>query len=215
MERIAELRQERGWSQVKLGAVADVNPSTVNQIERGMRHPNSSTLEKLAGALEVEVAELFRRAEAPKARAPLSEEDKRRGIRQQLRNHFYGRGRNYEATRREVEKYSRRWEQKLDKGSFSREALAEWFAIAAVLRPLIDESFSAELRDLVAEHGQEPDLVEKYSVLRPAVERWGSLCLRVMSEGERRFDDVVLEDISVEDRAEMKFWAEEIHASAS
>lgn len=65
MERIAKLRRERGWSQVKLGAKADVNPSTVNQIERGMRRPNSTTLEKLAGALEVDVAELFPKAEAP------------------------------------------------------------------------------------------------------------------------------------------------------
>lgn len=70
MERIAELRRERGWSQVKLGAKAEVNPSTVNQIERGMRHPNSTTLEKLAGALEVGVADLFDRADTPKAQAP-------------------------------------------------------------------------------------------------------------------------------------------------
>lgn len=74
MEQIAELRRERGWSQVKLGAKAEVNPSTVNQIERGMRHPNSSTLEKLAVALEVEVAELF----SPKGQPPPPEQDERR-----------------------------------------------------------------------------------------------------------------------------------------
>lgn len=72
--RIAELRKERGWSQAKLGARADVDPSTVNQIERGARRPNSSTLEKFAVALEVEVRDLY-----PKAQEPLPyEEDRRR-----------------------------------------------------------------------------------------------------------------------------------------
>lgn len=82
MQRIAELRRERGWSQVKLGARADVNPSTVNQVERGLRHPNSTTLEKLAGALGVGVADLFPKAEAPSAKAspglPDPEEEERR-----------------------------------------------------------------------------------------------------------------------------------------
>ena len=65
MEQLKRLRRERGLSQAKLAALADIDPSTMNQIERGAREPTTTTLRKLARALDVSIAELLEEA-APK-----------------------------------------------------------------------------------------------------------------------------------------------------
>jgi transcriptional regulator with XRE-family HTH domain len=73
MEKLKQLREERGLSQVKLAARADLNPATVNQIERGMRDASPGTLRKLADALEVSLYDLLEE-EAPIVLAPQPEE---------------------------------------------------------------------------------------------------------------------------------------------
>lgn len=70
MEELRRLRKARGLSQAKLAALADLDPSTVSQIETGARRANTRTLERLAAALGAEVADLF-----PKGQAPLPLED--------------------------------------------------------------------------------------------------------------------------------------------
>ncbi len=69
MEKLKQLREERGLSQVKLAARADLNPATVNQIERGMRDASPGTLRKLADALDVSLVELLE-TDSPKAQTP-------------------------------------------------------------------------------------------------------------------------------------------------
>jgi|SRR5829696_2741190 transcriptional regulator with XRE-family HTH domain len=64
-QEIRRLREAKGWGQAKLAVEAGVAVSGVSQIENGRRNPNSSTLVKLAGALGVEVADFFPKAEAP------------------------------------------------------------------------------------------------------------------------------------------------------
>lgn len=64
MERIRQLRKERGLSQAKLAVMADMDPATLNRLERGTGNPNLKTLERVADALGVEVADFF-----PKARS--------------------------------------------------------------------------------------------------------------------------------------------------
>src|ERR687898_467968 len=59
MDRIRQLRKERGLSQAKLAVMADMDPATLNRLERGTGNPNLKTLERVAAALEVEVADLF------------------------------------------------------------------------------------------------------------------------------------------------------------
>jgi transcriptional regulator with XRE-family HTH domain len=59
MDQLKRLRVEKGLSQAKLAALADVDPSTVNQIERGAREASPATLRKLADALDVGIAELL------------------------------------------------------------------------------------------------------------------------------------------------------------
>jgi transcriptional regulator with XRE-family HTH domain len=69
MEQLKRLREERGLSQVKLAARADLNPATVNQIERGVRNASPGTLRKLAEALGVSLVDLIE-GNYPKAPAP-------------------------------------------------------------------------------------------------------------------------------------------------
>src|SRR5215208_3783809 len=66
MDQLKRLRTEKGLSQAKLAALADIDPSTVNQIERGAREASPATLRKLAEALDVSLAELLE-DRAPKA----------------------------------------------------------------------------------------------------------------------------------------------------
>jgi transcriptional regulator with XRE-family HTH domain len=59
MEQIRQLRKERGLSQAKLAVMADMDPATLNRLERGTGNPNLKTLERVAEALGVEVADFF------------------------------------------------------------------------------------------------------------------------------------------------------------
>jgi transcriptional regulator with XRE-family HTH domain len=61
---IRQLREEKGWNQTELGFHADASPSIISLIENGKRNPSTATLAKIAGALDVEVVDLF-----PKARS--------------------------------------------------------------------------------------------------------------------------------------------------
>jgi transcriptional regulator with XRE-family HTH domain len=72
MEKLRRLRTERGLSQARLAARAELDPSTVNQIERGAREASPATLRKLAEALDVGLAELLEDV-SPKAPAPSPE----------------------------------------------------------------------------------------------------------------------------------------------
>jgi len=60
---IRRLREEKGWNQTELGFHADTSPSIISLIENGKRNPSTATLAKIAGALGVEVVELFPKAD--------------------------------------------------------------------------------------------------------------------------------------------------------
>ncbi len=83
MEQLKRLRTERNLSQTKLAQLADLNPATVNQIEKGAREASTATLRKLADALEVSIAELLE--DSPKAQAPLPFEEQ---VEEQRRSRF-------------------------------------------------------------------------------------------------------------------------------
>ena len=67
---IRRLREARGWSQAKLAGDTGMGVSGISQIETGARNPSAVTLSKIAGALGVEVGDLF-----PKAQSPLPFEE--------------------------------------------------------------------------------------------------------------------------------------------
>jgi transcriptional regulator with XRE-family HTH domain len=65
VEQLRRIREERGLSQARLAGRADLDPTTVNQVETGVRTPNFRTLEKLAKALDVHVFELLAEPAGP------------------------------------------------------------------------------------------------------------------------------------------------------
>jgi len=58
--RIAELRIDRGWSQLELAGRADLHRPYLTGIETGSRNPSLDVLVRIANALHVPLMELFR-----------------------------------------------------------------------------------------------------------------------------------------------------------
>jgi transcriptional regulator with XRE-family HTH domain len=65
---IRELRHERNMSQEALALEANINRSYASGIERGVRNVSLTNIAKLAGALDVELSELFLLVEEIKQR---------------------------------------------------------------------------------------------------------------------------------------------------
>jgi transcriptional regulator with XRE-family HTH domain len=80
MDELRRIRKERGLSQQRLADLANVDKVTIVHIEGGKVSPKVETLEKLAAALEVDLADLF-----PKAQAPLFPELPDPGTQEQRR----------------------------------------------------------------------------------------------------------------------------------
>ena len=63
MEFVRQIRKERGWSQERTAAEASIDRVTLVDIEIGKSSPSVETLQKLASALGVEVADFFPRTQ--------------------------------------------------------------------------------------------------------------------------------------------------------
>ena len=75
--QIRRLRKAKNWSVAQLAVYAGMSPSAVSQIETGRRSPTATSMTKLAKALEVEVQDLFPKAQPrllPEAPQPSSEQ---------------------------------------------------------------------------------------------------------------------------------------------
>jgi transcriptional regulator with XRE-family HTH domain len=57
---LRKFRSCREWSQMELAEKADISMNFLSEIERGNKWPSPENLQNLAGALGVEVYELFR-----------------------------------------------------------------------------------------------------------------------------------------------------------
>jgi len=60
-QRIRDLRQARDWSQQLLADHAQIERAHLSRLEDGRREAGLRVLERIANALGVDVAELFRR----------------------------------------------------------------------------------------------------------------------------------------------------------
>lgn len=56
--RVRELRNARGWSQEELADRADLHRTYISAVERGVRNPTITVIERIAKALNVRMAEL-------------------------------------------------------------------------------------------------------------------------------------------------------------
>jgi transcriptional regulator with XRE-family HTH domain len=60
---IRYLRNEKGWSQVRLAQLSGVDVSTICTLEKEHRTPTVESLEKIARALKVSLSSIFRISE--------------------------------------------------------------------------------------------------------------------------------------------------------
>jgi transcriptional regulator with XRE-family HTH domain len=58
-DRVRELRNLRGWTQVELGEKCELHRTFIGSVERGERNISILNLRVFAGALRVPIAELF------------------------------------------------------------------------------------------------------------------------------------------------------------
>jgi transcriptional regulator with XRE-family HTH domain len=182
---VRRLREAKHWSQTKLAAETGMAVSGVSQIENGHRNPNSATLIKLARALEVEVADLF-----PKAEAPLWLDDaltERRLI-------------DYRSCREALDRFCDYWEPVLAEGRLDRRACEEFEIAAKLASKLLLELWGVEKVEVQIRHGEDPriidvsapwprDLMKKKSELWPAIDRWMGISLQIDKIAKERFGE--------------------------
>jgi transcriptional regulator with XRE-family HTH domain len=58
-ERVKELREERRWSQTRLGYETGLSPTTISRLETGKHAPQDRTVKDLARAFGVDERELL------------------------------------------------------------------------------------------------------------------------------------------------------------
>jgi transcriptional regulator with XRE-family HTH domain len=58
-KRISSIRKAKGYSQLDLGSIIDMEKSNLSAIENGRQNPSSLTLKKIADALQVQVLNFF------------------------------------------------------------------------------------------------------------------------------------------------------------
>lgn len=116
-KEIKRLRKRKGWTQTELAVYAGSSQPTINQIESGARNPSTRTLEKVAGALGVEVRDLFPLDQAP---LPLEDPDEEALAARRVRA-FLGRAPSEEERIHELDKateilrgYADRWRMEID-----------------------------------------------------------------------------------------------------
>jgi transcriptional regulator with XRE-family HTH domain len=141
MDELRRIRKERGLSQQRLADLANVDKVTIVHIEGGKVSPKVETLEKLAAALGVEMADLF-----PKAQPPLPEADlERRGgaTDTELLREYEDLTRRYRmAFRRELEGLAEPWDERLRSGAFDRSMVEQFFADVAAISEGVSQALA-------------------------------------------------------------------------
>ncbi len=67
-ENLRKIRIKKGLTMIQLAFEADIEYSQIAKIERGVSNPTISTVQLLASALDIPVADLFRFQFPPKER---------------------------------------------------------------------------------------------------------------------------------------------------
>ena len=63
-KNLRQQRTDKGLSQEALAEKADLDPTYISGIERGVRNPSVLSIVRIAGALEIESADLFQGVKA-------------------------------------------------------------------------------------------------------------------------------------------------------
>jgi transcriptional regulator with XRE-family HTH domain len=186
MERIRQLRQEQGLSQVKLAVMADMDPATLNRLERGTGNPNLKTLQRVATALDVEVTDLL--GKAPASSQPnfngLLEEEQRHTELEEIRE-------SYRDTREGLDRYCDLWEKRIADDDLERQAVLEFMHAAKALLPALRDSVVSEMIEIArvvgaAEDGGISDEMHAEASIEPAADRYHEIGRRLEAVWRQR-----------------------------
>jgi transcriptional regulator with XRE-family HTH domain len=190
MDRIRQLRTERGLSQAKLAVMAGMDPATLNRLEQGKGNPNLRTLERVADALGVEAAELLGKAQAPTSQRPLFNNgvrDEERRIRlEEIRE-------GYLASREGLNRYCAHWEQRrADNDLEDRPALREFLRVAEDWYPILLDTMLSEVLELAVALSLPEDSgitseVWAESSMKPVVDRYHKIATALADVWNERF----------------------------
>ncbi len=187
MDQLKRLRTEKGLSQAKLAALADIDPSTVNQIERGAREASPATLRKLAQALDVSIAELLEDA-APKAHRRSSLEPSFNDVLEDLRR-TTERFQSHHKIQKAMDEYREIWERRLSEEDLDKTALEEAGRALRAFWPAVTAAADAEMYEFQRQ-GIALEVAEAESVLLPAIARFQALGERVNDTYRQKFQNV-------------------------
>jgi len=142
VERIRQLRNDKGLSQAKLAVAAGMDPATLNRLEQGKGNPNLRTLERVADALGVEVADLLGKAQRRSSPEP------------SLFNGLEGERREaiYKPWAEFVNRFAERWERKIVEGTFDHGAVLEFIGILEDVSPVLSRLGLEEKREQPGEY---------------------------------------------------------------
>lgn len=191
-QEIKRLRQAKGWTQGQLAVYAGSSQPTVNLIETGKRNPSAATLEKLARALEVEVADLF-----PKGA--------RRSPSELTFNHVLAEERrtlDYRACADALDRFSTHWQTRLNFDDLDKRSTWE-FGIAAeyFILPVIEQILDAELAELKEKGGGSParggPSTYPDSVMWDAMWRFMDVFVAVATAYEKKFGEPARDECGV------------------
>lgn len=189
MRELTRIREERGLSQQGLADASGVNKATINQIERGRRSPNLETLEKLAGALAVEIADFFPKAQAPlpldvpaggAGSLTLSFNDVVADLQRTAARHE-----GFQAVQQALDGFCEVWEKRLAEGDFDAAAIGEAGRTIKFFWPAVTAAADAEIVDGMRFTTYEE--AAEHSKLFPAIRRFQALCDTVNSTYREKF----------------------------
>jgi transcriptional regulator with XRE-family HTH domain len=183
LESLRHIREQAGYSQQDLADESGVSQHTISELELGRRRPQGRTLRKLAKVLGVEVADLRKDPESPKAEAPPSQRSLFNGLEEERRERQTVQDvrETYLPFRESLESYCARWERLLeDAKPLARQDMEEFVYTAVDLKTFLLAARTSELASLgeALLSAGEPFSAEKLqelSILRPAFERYYAL----------------------------------------
>jgi len=175
--RVRHMRDHGLWTRSELAERTGLSRQAITNLELGTSdRPRRGTIEKLAGALGVDIETLLEGVgdEAPKAEARRSSEtEERRAKLEEV-------GEDYRDEREGLERYIVRWERWLETGGVPPEAVREFLTAARTWYPVLRGLVRTELTQISGVLGLDPspvlaDEAKAESALLPLLERYGAL----------------------------------------
>jgi transcriptional regulator with XRE-family HTH domain len=191
--KLRMLRAREGITLAEVEERSGVTRESIGELERGKRIPFGSTLQKLAQAYGVTLAELLEEEETaltgPKVEAPRAagQPDTYEEAAEAFERVHYSPA----AIAAGWHRLAQRWDERLEQGDFDAQSLEELIDTLEDLAVGMEANVAEERRELSASY-DDPDLARNTAVLPPAIRRLSAL----VRESLRKIDAEKAEQMS-------------------